>query len=78
MNFDAKARQEAFFKTCELVKDRIEQILFGDRANKHRKQPLFKEGDLVWLNLRKERFPEQRKDYRRLKEGEFEFSWTHI
>ncbi|GJT59674.1 reverse transcriptase domain-containing protein [Tanacetum coccineum] len=28
-----------------------------NRANKHRKLVLYKEGDLVWIHLRKERFP---------------------
>ena len=31
------------------------------RANKHRKKLEFNEGDLVWLHLRKERFPSRRK-----------------
>jgi hypothetical protein len=29
--------------------------------NKHRKKVLFESGDLVWIHLRKERFPDQRK-----------------
>jgi hypothetical protein len=29
--------------------------------NKHRKKVLFEPGDLVWIHLRKERFPDQRK-----------------
>ena len=31
------------------------------RANKHKTSNVFKEGDLVWLHLRKERFPNQPK-----------------
>ena len=30
---------------------------YQKRANKHRKPAAFKEGDLVWIHLRKERFP---------------------
>nr|GFC01683.1 reverse transcriptase [Tanacetum cinerariifolium] len=32
------------------------------RANKHRKQVVYKEGDLVWIHVRKERFPTGRYD----------------
>nr|GEX51692.1 hypothetical protein [Tanacetum cinerariifolium] len=42
-----------------------EQILhhnkqYANRANKHRKRVMYKEGDLVWIYLRKERFPASR------------------
>jgi len=32
------------------------------KANKNRKQKVFQPGDLVWLHLRKERFPSKRKN----------------
>ena len=35
--------------------------MYKARANKHRKAITFKPGDLVWLQLRKERFPSRRK-----------------
>lgn len=61
---DAKKRVEAFQKTCEQVKKRIEEMnkKYQERANKRRKQPIFHHGDLVWLHLRKERFPKLRKN----------------
>ncbi|GAV91578.1 hypothetical protein CFOL_v3_34971, partial [Cephalotus follicularis] len=31
------------------------------KANKHRRKTEFQQGDLVWVNLRKERFPSKRK-----------------
>jgi len=34
--------------------------LYEKRANKSRKKMLFEPGDLVWVHLRKDRFPEQR------------------
>ena len=64
VHYDAAKRQEAFYKTCNRIKERIEKMnaRYKERANAHRKQHVFKEGDLVWLNLRKERFPQQRKN----------------
>ena len=46
------------------VKARIEKMndQYKARSNKKRKQPTFKPGDLVWLHLRKERFPQKRKN----------------
>ena len=35
--------------------------MYEKRANKGRKKMLFEPGDLVWVHLRKDRFPEQRK-----------------
>ena len=37
------------------------QMCYHDQANKHHKQALFKLDDLVWVHLRKERFPSKRK-----------------
>jgi len=34
---------------------------YQSQAYKHRKQALFQLGDLVWVHLRKERFPTKRK-----------------
>ncbi|KAJ9535594.1 hypothetical protein OSB04_un001272 [Centaurea solstitialis] len=38
---------------------------YQSRTNKHRKQVVYKEGDLVWIHLQKERFPTGR--FRKLK-----------
>jgi hypothetical protein len=35
--------------------------MYEKHANKGRKKVLFEQGDLVWVHLRKDRFPEQRK-----------------
>nr|GEX47085.1 RNA-directed DNA polymerase [Tanacetum cinerariifolium] len=35
-------------------------LQYQTRANKHRKQVLFEEGDLVWIHLRRARFPQRR------------------
>jgi hypothetical protein len=34
---------------------------YEKRANKGRKKIVFDQGDLVWVHLRKDRFPDQRK-----------------
>ena len=36
--------------------------MYKAKANKNRKQPTFSPGDLVWVNLRKERFSSKRKN----------------
>jgi len=36
--------------------------MYKARTNKHRKVITFKPGDLVWIHLRKERFPSRRKN----------------
>ncbi|XP_074288672.1 uncharacterized protein LOC141613826 [Silene latifolia] len=64
MSFEAKERHATFLRTCEQVRGQIEKsnAKYKEKANKHRKQPVFKVGDLVWLHLRKERFPAKRKN----------------
>ena len=61
---DSKKKLEAFKKTCEQVKARIEKMnaQYKEMANKHRRQPKFQIGDFVWIHLRKERFPSKRKN----------------
>ncbi|GJW46408.1 RNA-directed DNA polymerase [Tanacetum coccineum] len=46
-------------KLHEQVRERIEKqnTKYKERVNKRRKQVIFKEGDLVWIRLGKERFP---------------------
>ena len=46
-------------KVCDNIKAKTE--IYTRKANKKRKEVIFKEGDLVWVHLRKERFPEERK-----------------
>jgi len=47
-----------------LVKPRIEKTSasYEAQANKHRRKIVFQPGDLVWIHLRKERFPSERKN----------------
>jgi hypothetical protein len=63
LNFDAKQRAELMLKLHETTKENIERMnskykLAGDKG---RKQLIFKHGELVWLHLRKNRFPSLRK-----------------
>ena len=63
VNVDAKQRAEMILKMHELTKANIEKMntkykLAGDKG---RKKVVFEPGDLVWLHLRKERFPTLRK-----------------
>ena len=63
VNFDAKQRAELILKIHELTKENIERMnarykLAGDKGRKH---VVFEPGDLVWLHLRKDRFPDLRK-----------------
>ena len=54
----------SFVKTLHKdIKKRIEKKVgkYVELANKRRKALLFDDGDWVWLHLRKDRFPTQRK-----------------
>ena len=62
-NLDATDRAELILKLHETTKDNIARMnakykIAGDRGRKH---VVFDVGDLVWLHLRKDRFPELRK-----------------
>ena len=62
-NFDATQRAELILKLHAATKENIERMnakykLAGDKGRKH---VVFDVGDLVWLHLRKDRFPELRK-----------------
>jgi transposase len=46
-------------KTKEAIK--LKAVRKAASMNTHRKKVLFESGDLVWIHLRKERFPDQRK-----------------
>ena len=60
LNIDGKQRAEMMSKLHETTKENIERMnakynLAGDKG---RRQLIFEPGDLVWLHLRTDRFPE--------------------
>ncbi|GJU79680.1 transposon ty3-I gag-pol polyprotein [Tanacetum coccineum] len=59
---DGEARADQIKLLHEQVRDQImkHNLQYQTRANKHRKRVVFEEGDLVWIFLRKERFPSGR------------------
>jgi hypothetical protein len=62
-NFDATQRAELILKLHATTKDNIERMnvkyrVVGDRGQKH---VVFEVGNLVWLHLRKDHFPDLRK-----------------
>jgi hypothetical protein len=63
LNFDAKQHAELMLKMHETTKENIERMnaKYKISGDKGRKQLDFEPGDLVWLHLRKERFPNLRK-----------------
>jgi hypothetical protein len=64
LNFDAKQLAELMLKMHETTKENIERMNAKNKissGDKGRKQLDFESGDLVWLHLRKERFPDLRK-----------------
>jgi len=56
---DAEQRANEIKKLHEQIRGRIEKqnSRYKTQRDKHRKLHTFKEGDLVWIHLRKERFP---------------------
>jgi hypothetical protein len=62
----ARRQVKALLKWCmDVIKDLHEQVSkriekqnqkYERQANKHRRAVIFKEGDLVWMHLSKERF----------------------
>jgi len=60
---DADQRIREIQQLHEKVRARIEKanMSYSAQANKHRRPRVFQPGDLVWIHLRKERFPAQRK-----------------
>jgi hypothetical protein len=63
LNFDATQRAELMLKLHETTKENIEltNAKYKISGDKGRKQLDFAPGDLVWVHLRKERFPDLRK-----------------
>ncbi|XP_068491941.1 uncharacterized protein [Phaseolus vulgaris] len=60
---DAHAKADYVRKLHEQVKAQIEKKVEGysKQANKGRKKVIFEPGDWVWVHMRKERFPKQKK-----------------
>ena len=60
---DGKRKVDTIKKLHEQVRANIEAKTKGYKrlADKKRKEVIIQEGDLVWVHMRKERFPEQRK-----------------
>jgi hypothetical protein len=63
LNFDAKQHAELMLKLHETTKENIERMnsKYELTSDKDRKQLIFEPGELVWLHLRKDRFPALRK-----------------
>ena len=63
LNFDAKQRAELMLKLHETTKENIERMnaKYKFAGDKGRRELILEPGDLVWLHLRKDRFPELRK-----------------
>jgi len=75
-NMEASKRVEEIQKLHEMAKSKIEKAnaSYQEQANKHKKRVVFHRGDLVWIHLRKERFPSKRKSKLMPREdGPFEF-----
>ena len=53
---DASYVKKIHEKTKEAIERRSKY--YADWANKHRKKVIFEPEDLVWVHLRKDRFPE--------------------
>ena len=60
---DARQQAEAMVKVHKEIRTNIEKAneMYKKKANKNRKPRVFSPGDLVWIHLRKERFPSKRK-----------------
>jgi hypothetical protein len=63
-SFDATKRADFVKKLHERTRMHLERKSerYKAQADKGRKQVIFEEGDLVWVHLRKERFPQKRKN----------------
>jgi len=63
LSADADQRVEEIKKLYERIWGRIERInsTHSTQANKHQKRKVFEPGDLVWADLRNDRFSSKRK-----------------
>ena len=72
---EATKRVQEIQELHKKIKGKIEQsnASYQAQANKHKRQVIFNPGDLVWVHLRKERFPSKRKSkLMRRADGPFE------
>ena len=62
-SLDASKRADFVKKLHAQAKENIEKMTeqYTKRVNKTRKKLVFEQGELVWVHLRKDRFPEERK-----------------
>ena len=62
-SFDVGRKAEFIKKLHEKTKVQLEEKAkyYAHKANKGQRPQIFEEGDLVWVHLRKERFPSKRK-----------------
>jgi len=62
-SWEAEKRAKEIKDLHTQVRERIEKInsQVGQQVNKHKKSVHFQPGDLVWIHMRKERFPSKRK-----------------
>lgn len=62
-SLDGKKKAEYVRRLHAKAKENVEKKtkLYAKHANKGRKELIFEVGDLVWVHLRKDRFPEERK-----------------
>lgn len=60
---EAQQRMKEIQALHDIVREKIEKSNAScqTQANKHRMEVVFQPGDLVWVYLRKERFPHERK-----------------
>ena len=60
---EANKRVEEIKRLHDRVKSKIEKsnASYQAQANKHKRKVVFQPGNLVWVHLRKERFPTKRK-----------------
>jgi hypothetical protein len=63
VSLDGEKKTKMVRQLHEVVRLQIEKKnrLYASKANKGRKLVVFQPGDWVWLHMRKERFPHQRK-----------------
>ena len=63
VSLDGQKKAELVKQIHEKAQSNIENKtkMYAKQANKGRKEMIFEEGDLVWMHLRKDRFPNERK-----------------
>nr|GEY65516.1 hypothetical protein [Tanacetum cinerariifolium] len=63
-SIEAETKAKEIKRLHEQIKAKIKKVneMYKAKAHKNRKQPTSSLGDLVWIHLRKERFPSKRKN----------------